>query len=107
MCNGSRWNGMRMLPRRLTGWTWLRSEVGGGQAPWTGDQLYAVRFVDRDGKRQQLRVSCLVRPVPRVLVAARPIGRGIVLREEDVQWQQVERDENAPSAFDRLDLVAI
>lgn len=80
-------------------------EVGGGQSPWTGDQLYAVRFVDREGKQHQVRVNCLITPVPRLLVTTRPIPRGTALRESDLTWDQVERAADAPTSVDRLELV--
>lgn len=79
-------------------------EVGGGQSPWTGDQLYAVRFTDRDGKPQQVRINCLITQVPRVLVAARPISRGAIVRQEDVKWQQLDKPSNTVNGVEREEL---
>lgn len=76
-------------------------EIAGGQSPWTGDQLYSVRFTDRDGKQQQVRVNCHVSPYPRVLVAARQIARGATVREEDLRWQQVDKPTDNPAQVER------
>lgn len=69
-----------------------RYEISGGESPWTGQQDLTVKFFDRQGKSRQFCVRCSISPLPQVVVAARNLPKGHIVRAEDVLRRQLDAD---------------
>lgn len=65
----------------------LRIEVGGGSAPWTGEQTFLVRVRDSRQGDRKLTVVCQVAPLSQVVYAARTVRAGQIVTAEDVMVQ--------------------
>lgn len=85
---------------------YAKYQVSGGADPWSGVQIFDLRFVDRQGEPHQLEINCQVTPHPRVLVLKHDVRPGHVLAAEDFAWQQLEPLKAGAAGINRLELAA-
>ena len=72
--------------------------VAGGCSPWTGSQKFDLSI---EGPKEPAHVTldANVRVIAPVVVAMRPLARGAVIREGDVELQQLAASEKKPGAL--------
>ena len=75
-------------------------EVGGGQPPYAGRQVFLLRFLDRAEKIREVAVPCEIAARPLVLAAAVPVPRGQVLTADQLTWRAAESDSDRLGAND-------
>ena len=71
-------------------------QVAGGVAPWTGKQQFDFAMNGHQGP-VHAAIEATVRLIPPVVVALRPLGRGMVIREGDVALQNVAAADKLPA----------
>jgi len=78
--------------------------ITGGASPWTGTQRFEVT-VDAPVHPAQFTVDAQVGTAPAVVVALRSLGRGVVIRDTDVELQRGLPREASTDAFSSLEEV--
>ena len=78
--------------------------ISGGAAPWTGTQRFEVS-VDAPDHPAKFTVDAQVGTAPAVVVAVRSLGRGVVIRETDVELQRGLPREASSDGFASLEEV--
>ena len=81
-----------------------RVSVAGGRAPWTGSQSFTLEVELPEGVRQW-SLDTIVTILPAVVVAARPLARGTLIRNGDVRLEFRSSLRQGAITFDRLDAV--
>ncbi len=71
-----------------------RINVAGGCSPWTGSQRFDLA-VEGATEPAQMTIEATVRIIAPVVVALRPLARGAVVREGDVELQHVAAEKTA------------
>ena len=83
----------------------VKIEIGGGSAPWTGEQLFAIRVRDPRKSERSMTVRCHVAPLSQVVHAARTIRAGQIVTAEDIVLQAtVEESSGVRTLVDRVSL---
>ncbi len=77
-------------------------QVAGGAAAWTGKQQFDFAMNGPQGP-VHAAIEATVRLIPPVVVALRPLGRGMVIREGDVALQNVAAADKLPAALHSLE----
>lgn len=81
--------------------------VMGGRAPWTGSQSFSVSLerttLEGETKHQQFSIDTVVTLPPAVVVAARPLTRGSLIREGDVRLDFQSDLRKGDATFDRIE----
>lgn len=65
--------------------------VAGGQAPYTGRQSFEI-VARVQGQERRIPIQADVAALPRAVVAARALGKGQVIRSEDIEVQPLATD---------------
>ncbi len=78
--------------------------VAGGRPPWTGSQSFAIH-VDLPEGSSSLAIDTTVTLPPAVIVAARPLTRGTLIREGDIRLDFRSDLRQGDVTFGRLDEV--
>jgi flagella basal body P-ring formation protein FlgA len=81
-----------------------RIEVAGGQAPFTGRQSFEI-IARVQGHERRIPIQADVAALPRAVVAARPIAKGDVVRDEDIEFRPLNADEHGPERLLTMDNV--
>lgn len=77
-------------------------QVGGGEAPWVGAQRFELRLTSPEGP-QQVVVDAHVSIPASLVIAARSLSRGVMLRASDLQLYHAELPQDQPNAIYSLD----
>lgn len=68
-----------------------RIEVAGGQAPFTGRQSFEI-IAQVQGHERRIPIQAEITALPRAIVASRPIAKGDVVRQEDIESRPLPAD---------------
>lgn len=74
----------------------------GGSEPWTGAQGFTIRLSVTDSERE-IKVSAEITAAGEIVVAIRPLGRGVVIGRADVRLETPANADAAEGAFSRLE----
>ncbi|CAK9074874.1 Flagellar basal-body rod protein FlgG (Distal rod protein) [Durusdinium trenchii] len=81
--------------------------VMGGRAPWTGSQSFSISVesttIEGETELQQFSIDTVVTLPPAVVVAARPLTRGSLIREGDVRLDFQSDLRKGDATFDRIE----
>jgi flagella basal body P-ring formation protein FlgA len=88
---------------RLSGSASPKFTIRGGKPPFNQPQEYEVNFNDRDGRPQRITVLAQVRPLPKVVVARRPVEKGAVLEADDLEAVYPEANKTRSGDFEKLE----
>jgi flagella basal body P-ring formation protein FlgA len=88
---------------RLSGSASPKYTIRGGKPPYNQPQEYEVNFTDRDGRPQRITVLAQIRPMPKVVVARRPVEKGAVLEAEDLEAIYPEPNKTRAGDFEKLE----
>lgn len=81
--------------------------VTGGREPWTGSQNFTINIEGPEGL-QRLTIDTIVTLPPAVVVAARPLTRGTLIREGDVRLDFQSNTRKGDATFDHIeDLIGL
>ena len=83
----------------------VKIDVRGGSAPWTGEQLFAVRVRDPRQAERSMTIRCHVAPLSQVVHAVRTIRAGQIVRAEDIALEATaEESRDLRTLLDRASL---
>ena len=77
-------------------------QVGGGEAPWVGAQRFELSLTSPEGPRQVV-VDAHVSIPASLVIAARSLSRGVMLRASDLQLCHAEVPQDQPNAIYSVD----